>query len=67
MSDKLVEIQKDNVRKGHTWKRKLGSIDMFGYQNGENHNGPRCTKCGYGFCIHCKKDLSTIPQCTGKK
>lgn len=40
--------------RGHEWLRNDdGSVDIFGY-DGDTHNGPRCVKCGYGFCHHCQ-------------
>lgn len=43
----------ENAR-GHEWlTNDDGSIDIFGYDAGY-HNGPRCVKCGYGFCHHCQ-------------
>lgn len=43
--------------KGHSWKRREdGTIDIFAFSNDEGScNGPRCTKCDYGFCHHCRK------------
>lgn len=29
-----------------------GEVDDFAYEY-ENHNGPRCSRCGEGFCRHC--------------
>lgn len=42
--------------RGHIWKRdEDGSLDIFAYNLSEYCNGPRCVKCGYGFCHHCHK------------
>ena len=39
---------------GHQWAEIWeGEVDIFAYEEGEFHNGPRCVKCGYGFCHHC--------------
>jgi len=44
--------------RGHIWKRdETGNVDIFAYDY-DYHNGPRCIKCGYGFCHHCSK----LPQ-----
>lgn len=49
MPEREYEI---NTR-GHVWKRDAnGEIDEFGYDD-DNHNGPCCVACGYGFCHHC--------------
>lgn len=32
-----------------------GDIDIFAVAYGY-HNGPRCERCGEGFCHHCKPD-----------
>jgi hypothetical protein len=58
--------------KGHEWKRdEEGDIEIFAYTNGDHHNGPRCVKCGYGFCHHCsdgpQEDCSTQEPHTGEK
>ena len=29
------------------------TIDSFAFESGEFHNGPRCVRCGAGFCHHC--------------
>lgn len=40
---------------GHEWERdETGDIEIFAYTNGDRCNGPKCVKCGYGFCHHCK-------------
>lgn len=38
------------------------SIDLFAYEIGY-HNGPRCKKCGFGFCYHCTNEFE-IPECS---
>ena len=40
----------------HKWKKTdydKRKIDDFAYEAGEYHNGPRCVRCGAGFCQHC--------------
>ena len=40
----------------HKWKRSdydKRKVDSFAYEAGEYHNGPRCVRCGVGFCWHC--------------
>ncbi len=40
--------------RGHVWAiNEYGFIDLFAYESGQIHNGPRCINCGYGFCHHC--------------
>ncbi len=52
-----------NNNKGHKWVKRYGEVDIFAYEEG-NHNGPRCSVCGYGFCHHCR----SVPEikCLGK-
>jgi hypothetical protein len=40
--------------RGHKWQEFGGEVDIFAYSDGDIHNGPRCTVCGYGFCHHCQ-------------
>lgn len=41
--------------KGHEWEKdEDGSVNIFATSDG-NHNGPRCVKCDYGFCHHCRE------------
>lgn len=43
--------------KGHVWETlDDGTLDIFAYEEGSYHNGPRCKVCGYGFCHHCHKE-----------
>jgi hypothetical protein len=60
--------------RGHTWITYADNdaafegneaIDIFAYEQGEYHNGPRCKVCGYGFCHHCNKGPQV--DCTGTK
>lgn len=57
----------------HDWERdEEGKIDEFATVY-EYHNGPRCNRCGYSFCIHCTPsgwdatrcivDYNTCPTC----
>lgn len=42
----------------HVWKLdEDGEIDEFGY-DGDRHNGPSCSRCGYGYCQHCQSGPS---------
>lgn len=57
---KAAMLDKQNKRPyvinpmGHTWESgNDGIIEIFAFTRGEYCNGPRCTKCGYGFCHHC--------------
>lgn len=54
--------------KGHIWMT-IGEgedeyLDIFAYEEGAYHNGPRCKVCGYGFCHHCMKEPAI--ECPGK-
>jgi hypothetical protein len=43
--------------RGHVWARNdydKRTLDIFAYEAGSFHNGPRCVNCGYGFCHHCQ-------------
>ena len=48
----------------HDWKREEdGSIDIFGYESGDYHNGPGCKRCGWGYCHHCDPwDPNDLPE-----
>lgn len=49
---------------GHTWKLTTnGSIDIWGYCEGDYHNGPLCERCGYGYCHHCTKESGIEQEC----
>lgn len=52
--------------RGHVWQRDGDRIDLFAYEENEYCNGPRCIRCGYGFCHHCTNGYVDHP-CTGKK
>lgn len=40
--------------KKHKWIRdEKGDIDVWQFEEGEYHNGPRCEVCNFGFCHHC--------------
>jgi len=42
--------------RGHVWITDPDDptcIDIFAYNPADPHNGPKCTRCGYGFCHHC--------------
>lgn len=49
---------------GHTWLRSsAGSILIFQLEN--KCQGPRCSGCGFSFCIACGVGLhSGIPACS---
>lgn len=53
--------------RGHKWAtcgdyfddgEEDNEVYMFGYTSGEYCNGPKCVKCGYGFCHHCQEKPS---------
>lgn len=39
--------------KKHKWIKDGKDIDIFAFEEGGYHNGPRCSVCGFGFCHHC--------------
>lgn len=48
-----MEPYEENPR-GHEWQRNEdGDVDVFAFNPTDPHNGPRCVRCGYGFCVHC--------------
>lgn len=48
---------------GHEWERdERGEVNVFAFTS-SHCNGPRCVKCGWGFCHHCLP-IATIPSCT---
>jgi hypothetical protein len=62
----------ESFPKGHTWKTitfevKGGGtetdVDIFAFTEGDYHNGPRCSVCGYGFCHHCLSEPAI--ECPG--
>lgn len=46
----------------HEWAQEDGRNDIFAFTNGEYCNGPKCFRCGYGFCHHCN-ETPPIPDC----
>lgn len=47
---------------GHVLLREAdGSIDYFGIEY-EHHNGPRCVRCGNGWCQHCRDEITPCVQ-----
>ena len=39
--------------KKHKWIKEGKEINVFAYEEGKYHNGPKCLVCGFGFCHHC--------------
>jgi hypothetical protein len=50
----------------HKWKMDGKEIDIFAGGDGDFHNGPKCVRCGQGFCHHCHRECYT-EQCSPKK
>lgn len=49
----------------HRWQlNEWGEVDMFALDV-DIHNGPRCTRCGEGFCHHCWDPFGE--ECPGDK
>lgn len=48
--------------RGHIWKADDdGTVDFFAldvedFESFGGHNGPRCTVCGFSYCVHCHQD-----------
>lgn len=74
VAEVIAEVRKKH---GHVWAShrdidpesykndKYGkSIDWFALEGGY-HNGPRCKKCGFEFCHHCKSEWE-IPHCPSR-
>ena len=70
MNTVIKQIKKDILDNpnGHVWEiiededeGTIGEVD-FHASYGEFHNGPRCSKCGYEFCMFCK-GVKDIPAC----
>lgn len=63
--------------KGHTIKRDIdGQVDNYGFfyfedvesEASDEHCGPVCITCGYGFCMYCDEHegfSDDIPVCRG--
>ncbi len=48
---------------GHIWeKEENGEPDSMAFCEGL-HNGFRCEKCGFEYCVHCKNEWE-IPECS---
>jgi hypothetical protein len=51
---------------GHKPEKQAGRIDWFAHSGGY-HNGPRCTECGEGYCMHCRAPwVVAVEKCGGK-
>ena len=54
----------ENDTMGHVWKtNKDGVSDRMAMSFGD-HNGPKCSSCGYTFCEHCAQELKL---CTNRQ
>lgn len=53
-------IKKLRTKHGHEWEAENGRINWFALSEGF-HNGPRCKKCNYSFCHHCKSEFDVDP------
>ena len=51
--------------KGKRNDKYANEINEFAMSEG-NHNGPRCKKCGYGFCHHCLSEFD-VRNCDKKE
>jgi hypothetical protein len=54
----MAEYQRDWLtafrQAGHSAEKdEDGRVDKFAYNPHDPHNGPRCIKCGEGWCWHC--------------
>lgn len=63
-----VETHVTQSPNGHVWELAdedaytPGVVDFHAVSWDNKHNGPRCSVCGYSFCMWCKDE---IPQCKG--
>ena len=43
------------ANRGHVWETwDNGEVNIMAWNPADPHNGPRCVKCGYGYCHHCQ-------------
>lgn len=67
----MEEYQRDWLvafkQAGHKPEKQDGRVNWFAHAGG-HHNGPRCTECGEGYCMHCRGpwDVAT-DKCAGKE
>lgn len=55
---------KNGNDRGHIWGRgSNGEVNDFALEV-DPHNGPRCARCGYSYCIHC--DEGPDEDCPGR-
>lgn len=57
-----VEVMGEDlsVYPDHLWKKSEdGEVDVFAMDS-DLHSGPRCTRCWFSYCVHCKE---TIEPC----
>lgn len=52
------------IERGHTPIMEEEFINVFAYTSDGKHNGPKCSKCGFGVCHHCDPWGRKIPHCT---
>lgn len=50
---------------GHIPVTVGGRVDAFAYNPHDPHNGPRCTRCGEGWCWHCTAPWKIVEQKCG--
>lgn len=65
MDRAVAEWMGDDLRvfDAHEWKLdEKGEIDEFATEC-DNHNGPMCVRCGYGFCKHCNPNGYDVEPC----
>jgi len=65
----LEEYQRDWIaafkRAGHSPVLAGGRVDHFAYNPNDPHNGPRCKKCGEGWCWHCTSPAEVVKEKCG--
>ena len=52
----LTEGAEFGAQPTHAWAMYGEEVDPFAMDDGGNHNGPACTRCGYSYCVHCRDD-----------
>jgi len=56
----------DYDKQKHRWIKDPyddGEVDVFAYEVGDYHNGPRCSICDFGGCEHCNPKVFDDDSC----
>jgi hypothetical protein len=55
--------EKDFPPLKHTWFTDDDDVDIFAYEAGDYHNGPKCKVCDYAECHHCHPEVYEDTSC----